>query len=228
MEVNTQTGDGARDDRAASGARKRETYHHGSLREELIDACVRLIEAEGIGAVSLRRVAREAGVSPGAPYHHFPDRAALLSAISARGFEILAQDLAAAVAHPPGTPGPDDVARAVAAYVAFARRQSGHFQIMFRPELSQPEKHPAVREAGDAALKVVTDLVDELGIADPQALAIALWALAHGLASLTLDGQIAHIAANWSTEGDDLLARALGQVGRSLDVVTEPGANTTP
>jgi len=227
MKVNSQTGDGAHDDRAASGVRKRETYHHGSLREELIDACVRLIEAEGIGAVSLRRVAREAGVSPGAPYHHFPDRAALLSAISAKGFEILARDLTAAVGRSSGTPGPDDVARVVATYVAFARRQPGHFQIMFRPELSQPEKHPAVREAGDAALKVLTDLVEGLGIADPQALAIALWALAHGLASLTLDGQIAHIAANWSTDGDDLLTRALGQVGRSLDVVTEPGANAT-
>src|SRR3954468_18569644 len=67
----------------------RDSYHHGALREELLTACVALIEAEGIGAVSLRRVAREAGVSPGAPYHHFADRAALLAAISVRGYELL-------------------------------------------------------------------------------------------------------------------------------------------
>jgi AcrR family transcriptional regulator len=62
----------------------RTSYHHGALREGLITACVALIENEGIGAVSLRRVAREAGVSPGAPYHHFADRSALLTAISVR------------------------------------------------------------------------------------------------------------------------------------------------
>jgi len=200
-----------------NGARKRETYHHGSLREELIDACVRLIEAEGIAAVSLRRVAREAGVSPGAPYHHFPDRAALLSAISARGFEMLTADLLGAIGTP-GASGADDVARAVAAYVAFARRRPGHFQIMFRPELSEPEKHPAVQEAGDAALQVLTDLVDRLGAADPQAMGITLWALGHGLAALTLDGQLALKAVTWDTDPEDLLARTVGQIGRSLDV----------
>jgi AcrR family transcriptional regulator len=206
---------------AVNSARRRETYHHGSLREELVEASVRLIEAEGIGAVSLRRVAREAGVSPGAPYHHFPDRAALLSAIAARGFETLTQDLLAVVGTSPGPLGPDDVARTIAAYVAFARRQPGHFRVMFRPELSEPEKHPAVREAGDAALKVLTDLVDRLGVADPHAVGITLWALGHGLASLALDGPLEQKAVSWSTTPDDLLARAISQIGRSLDVGAE-------
>src|SRR5580765_8746547 len=67
----------------------RDSYHHGALREELITASLTLIEAEGIGAVSLRRVAREAGVSPGAPYHHFADRSALLAAIALQGYEVL-------------------------------------------------------------------------------------------------------------------------------------------
>src|ERR1700733_7896727 len=74
----------------------RDSYHHGALREALLTASLQLIEAEGIGAVSLRRVAREAGVSPGAPYHHFPDRASLLAALSAQGFQLLAGELAAA------------------------------------------------------------------------------------------------------------------------------------
>jgi AcrR family transcriptional regulator len=209
-----------------NGSRKRGTYHHGSLREELVDACVRLIEAEGIAAVSLRRVAREAGVSPGAPYHHFPDRAALLSAISARGFELLTQDLAVAVGPSAAAAGSGDVARAVAAYVAFARRRPAHFQVMFRPELSEPEKHPAVQEAGDAALKILTDLVDRLGAADPHALGITLWALGHGLASLTLDGVLAQKAAAWDTDPDDLLARAVRQIGGALAV--RPGRDSAP
>src|SRR5438309_11953745 len=75
------------------GAQTRTSYHHGALREELIAACVALIEAEGIGAVSLRRVAREAGVSPGAPYHHFADRSALLAAIALQGYQLLEPQL---------------------------------------------------------------------------------------------------------------------------------------
>lgn len=204
-----------------NSARKRETYHHGSLREELVETCVRLIEAEGIGAVSLRRVAREAGVSPGAPYHHFSDRAELLSAIAAQGFDLLTADLAAAD-QAPGTSGADDVARAVAAYVAFARRRPGHYKVMFRPELSAPDKHPAVHVAGDAALKALTDLVDRLGATDPHALGITLWAVGHGLASLSLDGLLAHKAESWETDPDDLLARAIDQIGRSLDAGAGP------
>src|SRR6266516_4727923 len=83
------------------GAQTRTSYHHGALRDELIRACVALIEAEGIGAVSLRRVAREAGVSPGAPYHHFADRSALLAAITVRGFELLERQLREARAQAP-------------------------------------------------------------------------------------------------------------------------------
>src|SRR5437667_9112230 len=77
----------------AQGVSVRTAYHHGSLRGELITACVQLIEAEGIGAVSLRRVARAAGVSPGAPYHHFADRSTLLAAIAAQGYELLVEQL---------------------------------------------------------------------------------------------------------------------------------------
>src|SRR5436853_7367638 len=75
--------------REMPGAQTRTSYHHGALRDELIKVCVALIEAEGIGAVSLRRVAREAGASPGAPYHHFADRAALLAAIAMEGHGVL-------------------------------------------------------------------------------------------------------------------------------------------
>src|SRR5688572_12994987 len=79
----------------------RTTYHHGSLRDTLVQACVGIIESEGIGAVSLRRVAREAGVSPAAPYHHFVDRSALLAAIAVRGSELLEHELHSAAGKAP-------------------------------------------------------------------------------------------------------------------------------
>jgi AcrR family transcriptional regulator len=189
------------------GERKRTTYHHGALREELMEACVRLVETEGIGAVSLRRVAREAGVSPGAPYHHFPDRAALLGAISARGFQRLTADLEAVRSDVDGYRA--ELLAMVVAYVEFARRNRAYFQMMFRPELSQPEKNPEARAAGDAAFGVLIGVVAECGAADPDGLAVSLWAFGHGLASLAIDGQLDRRGEHWNVSEDDLIRRAV-------------------
>jgi AcrR family transcriptional regulator len=172
----------------------RASYHHGALREALLDACLELIEAEGIGAVSLRRVAREAGVSPGAPYHHFPDRAALLSALAAKGYTSLAADLVAArtSAESP-VPG---LAALVRAYVAFAVRRPAYFRLMFRPELYDPDKNPETKAAMHAAEQHLKDAVQDCVTAgvipdgQAEALELAVWSLGHGLASLWLDGQI--------------------------------------
>ena len=172
----------------------RTSYHHGALRETLLDATLRLIQTEGIGAVSLRRVAREAGVSPGAPYHHFADRADLLAALSARGYDLLAAQLAAART---GTASPvRALAGLMRAYVAFARRESGYFRLMFRPELSGTRQHPGLKAAEHAAEEqlqaAVADCVDAGIVNADQAgvLEVAAWSLAHGLASLWLDGQL--------------------------------------
>jgi AcrR family transcriptional regulator len=172
----------------------RASYHHGALREALLSASLQLIEAEGIGAVSLRRVAREAGVSPGAPYHHFPDRASLLAALSARGFQLLAGQLSAARA---AADSPLQALSAlIRAYVAFAQQNRAYFRIMFRPELSEPRKHPDAKAAEDAASacleETVADCVRAGVIAAAQAdeLAITAWSLGHGMASLWLDGEL--------------------------------------
>lgn len=199
----------------ADGA-KRSSYHHGSLRDTLVDACTALVEAEGIGAVSLRRVAREAGVSPGAPYHHFADRAALLSAIAARGFDLLADELRRAVRDASGDPRAESLAGAVRAYVHFAEANRGHFLVMFRPELSEPEKHPDVRDAGARALGVLTDLVGGPDERETRALAMSLWSFAHGIASLDLDGQFGHTAGKWSVEPDALLDATIERFTNAL------------
>jgi AcrR family transcriptional regulator len=180
----------------------RTSYHHGALRETLLDATLRLIDAEGIGAVSLRRVAREAGVSPGAPYHHFADRADLLAALSARGYELLALDLAEATTEArtearTGTGSPVlPLTRLMRRYVAFARRQPAYFRLMFRPELSGTRMNPALKAAEHAAERQLADAVEDCVAAgviaanQADALGVAAWSLAHGLASLWLDGQL--------------------------------------
>ncbi|WP_280386061.1 TetR/AcrR family transcriptional regulator [Nocardia wallacei] len=182
----------------------KDRYHHGALREELLRTSLRLIEAEGLPAVSLRRVAREAGVSPGAPYHHFADRTALLAALSTRGFELLRAELISAVG---AAANPSDRLTAIAdTYIRFAREQPAYFRLMFRPELSRPEKHPDTMAAGDAAFTVLTDAVAEatragvLPAAEADTLAMAIWALSHGLAALTVDGQLTKRAAKMHTD----------------------------
>jgi AcrR family transcriptional regulator len=172
----------------------RPAYHHGSLRETLVRACLDLIRTEGIGAVSLRRVAREAGVSPGAPYHHFADRAALLTAISAQGLQLLRDRLVEARAAA-STSGAALVAL-VEAYVRFATGEPAYFHLMFRPELAQPDKDPAGTAAADESFRVLCEVVADCqrdGAAPPgpiEPLAGLVWSLSHGLAALWIDGPL--------------------------------------
>jgi AcrR family transcriptional regulator len=171
----------------------RSNYHHGALREALLRATLELIETEGIGAVSLRQVARMAGVSPGAPYHHFADRAALLTALSDEGFRLLTDKLTEARTT---TTSPREALEAILnAYITFARTEPAYFRLMFRPELKESHKSPAGSEAGETAFAVLENQVEECLTnqrTDKTTLTIAMWSLVHGYASLWLDGQLNH------------------------------------
>jgi AcrR family transcriptional regulator len=170
-------------------------YHHGALREALLKATLELIEEEGIGAVSLRQVARAAGVSPGAPYHHFPDRAALLSVLSDEGFHKLAKTLKEAHAT---TTTPTEALEAILnAYIDFAKTNPAYFRLMFRPELKQSHKTETGTEAGATAFAILENTVDDCltesgAPVEKTVLAITMWSLVHGYASLWLDGQLDH------------------------------------
>ncbi|MFE9319631.1 TetR/AcrR family transcriptional regulator [Nocardia sp. NPDC052278] len=202
----------------------RTSYHHGALRDTLLAACLRLIETEGLGAVSLRRVAREAGVSTGAPYHHFADRSALLAALSTQGFRQLGSDLADARAAA-GTPLQALTAMAET-YVRFSQENPGYFRLMFRPELSQPDKHPDAQAAGDAAFDVLADTIAEAVAAGllpadkADTLAVMWWSLAHGMASLWLDGQLEKRSIQLGTTAPTLV----GDIMRTFTALVGPGA----
>jgi AcrR family transcriptional regulator len=202
----------------------RTSYHHGALRDTLLAASLRLIETEGIGAVSLRRVAREAGVSTGAPYHHFADRSALLAALSTQGFELLGSEVAAAR---DAAETPLQALTALAeAYVRFSREHPGHFRLMFRPELSQPDKHPEAEAAGDAAFGVLSDCIADCVAAGllpadkADTIAVAWWGLAHGLASLWLDGQLEKRCVQLGTVAPTLV----DDIMRTFATLITPGA----
>ncbi|MET9828589.1 TetR/AcrR family transcriptional regulator [Streptomyces sp. NPDC006385] len=157
----------------------RRPYHHGDLRRAILTAALDVIAADGPSALSLRDLARRAGVSHAAPAHHFKDRTGLLTAIAAEGFGLLASTLNEAA----------DLRDAGVRYVRFAREHPAHFQVMFTPELLRAddlELTTARTLAGDALRGAVSSVGPEnLGI-DSRLAGIAAWSLAHGFATLLL------------------------------------------
>ena len=162
------------------------TYHHGDLRAALVQAAMELLQEGGETDLSLRAVARRAGVSPAAPYRHYADREALVSTVSAVGYRELAERLAAA--HPsPSTP--EQLARVAIAYVQFALQRPALFRIMFTEPCDRDNSERAAATA--AVSQYVRAIVARtFPQADAEALATAIWALVHGLAFLHLDGKL--------------------------------------
>ncbi len=189
---------------------KRTAYHHGDLRPALLRASLALIDESGIGALSLRQVARKAGVSHNAPYHHFKDRGSLLAALAEDGFAELAQEMGDARAA-----APDAGARLEAcgqAYIRFALKSPARFKLMFRPELTGAGAEAAVAASSTPALDTLTAAIIEAqagGLApagDPRPLVLTCWAAVHGLASLWLDGPLARAHRSFATSTDKLTA----------------------
>ncbi len=149
-----------------------------------------MVADEGSGAMSLRKLARRAGVSPAAPYHHFGDRSGLLSALAVEGFHELDRALAdvSEANDDPSTA----LAEACAAYVRFAVEHGDHYQYMFSADYADADKH---REYHEVALASFGTLVGKVARVATHAehgeaaqLALAIWAMCHGMAQLCIDG----------------------------------------
>jgi AcrR family transcriptional regulator len=158
-------------------------YHHGDLRRALVEAARRLVETEGPAAMSLRAVAREAGVSPAAPYHHFKDKAELMGAVAGEGWAMLSAVIFEATAANPGVS-----LAPLLAYVSFARTRPALYRVMYdaaRDAESLPfvglaendSPYAWVRDALARGGSDATATEIELGIA-------AAWSAAHGLAEM--------------------------------------------
>jgi AcrR family transcriptional regulator len=162
------------------------SYHHGNLRAACVRAGMELLEEGGETALSLRAVARRVGVSPAAPYRHFPDREALVSAVAAVGYAELAERLAAA--HPSPS-SPEQLASVAIAYVQFALERPGLFRVMFgEPCDRDSDERVAATTAVSLYLREIVERC--FPGADPEAMATAIWALVHGLAFLHVDGKL--------------------------------------
>ena len=181
-----------------AAAPKAKPYHHGSLRQALLEGAERILEREGIQGLTLRAAAREAGASHAAPKNHFGDLTGLLSELAAIGFERFAQRLMAEVR----VEDPPQVRSAAVGrgYVAFAIANPGLFLLMFRAErldTSRPALQAAMQEAFRAlafSARVVPGAVVPQGLSlDQAADLIDAWSGVHGFALLLLDGRLGGI-----------------------------------
>ncbi len=205
---------------------RKPAYHHGHLREALLQAALELVREQGPSGVSLREVARRAGVSHAAPAHHFSDKAGLLTALAIDGFIRFAESQRQAAERG----GSDPLLRFAWtgwAYVMFAVEQRAHFELMFRPELLRKGDAAlahASRSAYEQLLGVVRDAIG--GEPTPETLALratSAWALAHGLATLWLDGNLGAYAG---LSDLDALARNVFGVPPAASPGSDPASGT--
>jgi AcrR family transcriptional regulator len=172
-------------------------YHHGDLRRALLDAAERVLEREGVGALSLRAVAREAGVSAAAPYHHFKDKDDLLAAAARAGFEKMTAYMRHAAQD-----APDPRARLNAigvAYVCFARDNPALYHLMY-DKGRQRDMRAGPRTEENSAYNLVIQSMVDMGVDDPNPIDLELaqiagWCAAHGLAEMAGAKEFDHLKA---------------------------------
>jgi AcrR family transcriptional regulator len=204
----------------------RRGYHHGNLREALVDAALDLITEKGPAGFTFAEAARHAGVSPAAPYRHFRDRDALMAEVGQRGFERFEQQLA--TAWDEGRPHPVTAFdRLGKAYLAFARSEPAYFAAMFESGLSLAE-HRELSDAGDRAFAVLRTACEALVAGmpagkrpPPMMMALHIWAVSHGIASLFARGDAARRPLPMSPE--ELLEAAALIYLDGLGVSTKDG-----
>ena len=188
-------------------------YHHGDLRRALLDATLVLVEKHGPQGFTLRAAARAAGVTAGAPYHHFEDKDALLTALAAEGFELFRAALEKAACKAAGSAS-ERMRNVGVAYVLFAIEQPTRFRIMLGYGV---QRHMRQRAFASTALDtyqfVRGVLVEGLagGEADPveEAEVLGWWSVVHGLAFLAIDGHLGKVGR--SAERADAVVRAVIQ-----------------
>lgn len=175
----------------------KKSYHHGDLKNALIKAGIEILAQEGVGELSLRKVAQKAGVSHTAPYAHFTDKQALIAAISTEGFRLLHGQVVAAT-HMYA----DDPARQLMetawTYVQFALHDPDQFKIMFSSVLEKEKEYPdfvAMSQSNFQQVVVVILACQQAGIlraGPPELMTVTVWGAVHGLIALLLEGQIPH------------------------------------
>lgn len=195
-------------------------YHHGDLKNALIKAGIEILSKEGVSGLSLRKAARQAGVSHAAPYAHFADKQTLIAAIASDGHSKINERLEAALARYPKDPLRQFVSVAWA-YAQFGLESPAHYKITFSGVLQDEHSHPEFVEFSQRNMQVLRIIIEhcrEAGIlntsdTDAELQAVSLWGVIHGLVSLMIQGQVPSSLMK-KTKPKDLVIAALQQVVR--------------
>jgi AcrR family transcriptional regulator len=198
--------------KAAAPAPK--TYHHGNLRESLLLAAEATLAERGVHGTTLRDVAKAAGVSHAAPYHHFASLNDLLAAVAERGFIALGDAMAQASSTPDTH---ERLLQIGQAYVRCARAQPARFRLMFAPQLAGVASYPTLKVASDRAFGLLMAAACAHDRLNGPELALTGWSLSHGLSNLLIDGALDHVPG--ALQDPDALVRqltlrALGSVAK--------------
>ena len=173
------------------------SYHHGDLKNALIQAGLEILAREGVGGLSLRKVAKQVGVSHAAPYSHFADKQALIAAISTEGFKQLFQQIESVFAVYRDKPE-NLLIETAWAYLQFALKEPDRFKLMFSSVLEKEKDYPDFVEISQNNFRQLVEIVEvcqQAGIVKAGAsdlIALSLWGTVHGFVSLLLEGQISH------------------------------------
>jgi AcrR family transcriptional regulator len=191
-------------------------YHHGDLKNALIKAGVEILAREGLSGLSLRKVARLAGVSHAAPYAHFADKQALIAAISTEGFKQLYAQIESVRAAQEDNPS-GLLTETAWATIQFAFIEPDRFKLMFSSVLNKEKDYPDFVESSQQNFRQLIEIVEHcqntniLKAGPSDLAAVSVWGVVHGLIMLVLEGQISHIVLDQYSLREVLLF-ALNQI----------------
>lgn len=177
---------------------KLKSYHHGNLRESLLEAAISLIAEVGPTAFTLREVARRAGVSHNAPYRHFRSKDDLMAAVAAEGYRELTAAMRRAAARQ--TRAIDGLKHAGLAYIEFALQRPEHFTVMFDAPMAAEHGDPAEAPEAKEAFVTLVELVSasqqekQMSAGDSLEFALLAWTMVHGIAKLAITGRLPYRA----------------------------------
>jgi AcrR family transcriptional regulator len=177
---------------------KKKTYHHGDLKNALIQAGVEILAEDGVSGLSLRKVALKAGVSHSAPYAHFVDKQALIAAISTEGFRQLYERVSGVTEKYKSQPA-QQLIEVAWAYVQFALDDPDRFKVMFSAVLEKEKQYPEFVAESQRNFQLVKMIVEanqassQLRSGPTELVALSAWGIVHGFVMLLLEGQIPHV-----------------------------------
>jgi AcrR family transcriptional regulator len=176
---------------------KKKTYHHGDLKNALIQAGVEILAKDGVSGLSLRKVALKAGVSHSAPYAHFADKQALIAAISTEGFRQLYERVSRVTEKYKSQPA-KQLIEVAWTYVQFAMDDPDRFKVMFSAVLEKEKEYPEFVAESQRNFQLVKMIVEanqasgQLRGGPSEMVALSAWGIVHGFVMLLLEGQIPH------------------------------------